>query len=120
MRLRISMFLATVLLGVWLWFPATAHAREAEMQDSPDTGITASVRDYQAVRKVAMALAVIGVLVAVTRLTTSEAPHDRHRAETLLTLTLVAFVFLAADGMIARGVAGWFHFPASVLPVFWQ
>jgi len=80
----------------------------------------ASVSDYQAVRKIALALSVIGFLVALVRMSTSESPSERHRAEGLLTLMIAAFVALIGDRMIVHGIAGWFHLSTSALPAFWQ
>lgn len=82
--------------------------------------VAAVIADYQAVRKVAMALAAIGFLLGVARLGTTEMPGERHRAEGLVVLTAFTFLLLAGDRIIAQGVATWFGLPASGLPVFWQ
>jgi hypothetical protein len=82
--------------------------------------VAAVVSDYQAVRKVALALAVIGFLLGVTWLGNSEMPGERHRAQSLVTMTAVIFILLVGDRMIAQGVAGWFGIPTASLPVFWQ
>lgn len=82
--------------------------------------IAAVVSDYQAVRKVAMALSVIGFLLGLTRLGGSDMPGERHRAEGLVMLTATVFLILVGDRMFAQGIASWFGIPTASLPVFWQ
>jgi len=82
--------------------------------------VDAVVSDYQAVRKVALALTVIGFLLGVARLGGSDDPGERHRAQGLVTLTGIAFLVLVGDRMLVQGIAGWFGLPTSELPVFWQ
>ena len=115
-------FTLGLALAFWLafsWPPPVALAIPSVENAGADTK-AASVQDYQAARKVAMALAVMGFLLGISRLATSEFPTERHRAESLVTLTLAAFLLLAADRMIARGIADWFGFSSTALPVFWQ
>jgi hypothetical protein len=103
------------------WWPRGGVAMAAAADQPADSqAATNLVDDYRAVRKVGLALAVIGFMVAMIRLGMSEFPAERHRAETLAGLTAVVFVLLAVDRMIARGVAEWFNLSASSLPPFWR
>lgn len=115
--------LCAVLLSLVLamWAPnALAKVEIGDPGGGGDPATSEYVRDYQAVRKVGLALAVLGFLLGVGTLGTTEFPAERHRAESLMTLTVIVFVLLAGDRMLARGVATWFSFPTSALPVFWQ
>jgi len=82
--------------------------------------VSALVTDYQAVRKIALALAALGFFLGLARLGMSEYPAERHRAEILVALTAAVFLVLIGDRMIVRGVAAWFNIPGSSLPAFWQ
>lgn len=84
------------------------------------TGTEEIVQDYLMVRSVGLALAVLAFLVAVARMGASELPHERHRAQDLLIKAAFAMVVLTGDKMIAQGLVGWFGYPTSYLPVFWQ
>lgn len=86
---------------------------------SMDPSMADAVQDYLAVRKVGLALAALAFLVALGKLGSSENPHERSRAQDTLVLSLVAFVILAGDRMIARGVVEWFGLTPEVLPPFW-
>lgn len=94
--------------------PAPAQAGANEQ------AVSALVKDYRAVRKVALALTVIGFLVAITRLGISEFPAERHRAESLAALMAVLFVLVAGDRTIVRGVSEWFNISPTSLPPFWR
>jgi hypothetical protein len=107
-----------VLAASGFSWPRSAQA--AAEQPAGDPAVANLVDDYQAVRKVALALAVIGFVVAMTRLGISEFPAERHRAESLAVLTALLFVLLIGDRMIAHGVSEWFGLSASSLPPFWR
>lgn len=115
--------LATVLCFLLLdiagpsW-PRVAQAAEAA--PSQPSAEEALVQDYRAVRKVALALTVLGFLLGMIRLGMSEFPAERHRAESLVAMTAVLFVLVAGDRMIARGVSEWFSIQPASLPPFWR
>lgn len=121
--MRIPLLLCGVLMALLLlWVPVSAHAA-VPVNDggTPSSGMDAVMKDYQMVRKVAMALSVLGCLLGLAQLGTSEAPSERHRAESLLILCATVLVFLAGDRMWVRGIAvGWFGMDPSVLPAFWR
>jgi hypothetical protein len=78
------------------------------------------IQDYRLVRMVALALATLAFLVAVTKLSTGELPHERSRAQGLLVTSLLVFLFLAGDRILVRGLAEWFGVDTANLPVYWQ
>ena len=78
------------------------------------------IQDYRMVRMVALALATIAFLVALAKLGSSDLPHERSRAQGLLTTALLIFLFLAGDRLLVQGVASWFGVAPSSLPVYWQ
>jgi hypothetical protein len=84
------------------------------------TDIAEIVKDYGLVRNLGLGLAVVAFLVAVARLGSSEQPHEQAKARSLLVTSLVVFIVLAGDRMVARGIADWFHWSYSSLPAFWQ
>jgi divalent metal cation (Fe/Co/Zn/Cd) transporter len=78
------------------------------------------VKDYRAVRNVALALTVIGFLLALAKLGTSEFPSERSRAQSLAAYMAVLFVLVAGDRIIVNGVADWFNISPASLPPFWR
>jgi hypothetical protein len=121
MILRVLLLLCACLLCLGaLLAPISALAVDSSDPgySGPDT--SSYISDYRAIRKLGMALAVVGFMIGVTRMATTEMPHDRMRAQRLLMLTMIVFVLLAGDRMLAQGVSGWFELPLSALPVFWQ
>lgn len=124
--MRLLLLLCTALLGLLLlWAPAPAYASVpvdgGGIGADPPNSMDGVMQDYQTVRKIGMALALIGCLIGVTKLATTESPSERHRAQNLLMLCAGVFIFLAGDRMIVRGIViGWFHLDADVLPAFWQ
>lgn len=78
------------------------------------------VRDYAMIRSVGLGLTLLAFLAAAAQLGTNEMPHERAKAQGLLITSLLAFLFMAGDRMIAHGLAEWFSIPVFSLPVFWQ
>lgn len=121
-RTLLTTFLCFILLDIFgpSW-PRSAEAADVKPgnQEVPPTE-TALVRDYRAVRKVALALTVLGFLFGLIRLGMSEFPAERHRAESLVAMTAVIFVLVAGDRLIARGISEWFNLSPASLPPFWR
>ena len=98
-----------------IWPPILADLAAANQRT-----VSAVVTDYLALRKIGMALAVIGFLLGLARLGASDGAAERQKAEALITLTLFIFAALAGDRFVAQGLAKWFELPVSALPAFWQ
>lgn len=79
-----------------------------------------SVRDYQTVRRVGLALAALAFLMGVTRAATSDMPHEQGRAQDLTIRAAIIFLIMAGDRFLAQGLAAWFNIPIDALPLFWQ
>lgn len=121
-RTLLTTFLCVLLLDIagpsW---PRVVEAADVQPgNQEPPPAEAALVRDYRAVRKVALALTVLGFLLGLIRLGMSEFPAELHRAESLVALTTILFVLVAGDRMIARGISEWFNIPSSSLPPFWR
>lgn len=114
MRVRIAAvaLLAVLAVPFPVWAAQSSEATEA-------ASVSEVVRDYQTVRSLGLALAVLAFLTALGRLGTSDAPHERGKAQDLLVKAAVAFVVLAGDRLVAKGVCGWFSM-CGWLPQFWQ
>ena len=115
----LATFLCFLLLDIArpIW-PRDVEAAEAQPTQPPAE--EALVKDYRAVRKVALALTVLGFLFGLIRLGMSEFPAERSRAESLVAMTAVMFVLVAGDRMIARGISEWFNIQPASLPPFWR
>lgn len=112
----VTVCVVLLTLVIALWAPR-AHATDVT---DPGSGDSEYAQDYQTVRKVGLALAVVGFLLGISRLGMSEFPAERKRAESLIALTAVVFLALAGDRILMRGVASWFSIPIASLPEFWQ
>ena len=77
------------------------------------------IQDYRLVRGIGLALAALAFFVALTKLGTSELPHEHSRAQGLLIRAAAIFLMLAGDRILVRGMAEWFGL-SGYLPVFWQ
>lgn len=113
------MWKVSVVIGCLLLLVMLQTTAAATSDSSPAASTADLVRDYQTVRSLGLALAVLAFLTALGRFGTSDAPHERARAQDLLVKALVAFVVLAGDRLVARGVCGWFSV-CQWLPPYWQ